>query len=182
MPQSKGKMQRNTPAILLGRIWASECRKLRDYEESCESCKDFWRLVRGRSGSVQTEDYKVVKGLRNGVVPVDVFWVVTKISGVVDLVLKELKSQDLLVIEGTIEGRITNDACNFIVNKVPRLTSIGTLHQKILIKSPPLNRQHQVSSRFHGSIANDMTPHLERVAEKRVLAGTFLVFRICGFE
>lgn len=33
----------------------------------------------------------------------NVFWVVTKISGVVDLVLKELKSQDLLVIEGTIE-------------------------------------------------------------------------------
>lgn len=112
----------------------------------------------------------------------NVFWVVTKISGVVDLILKELKSQDLLVIEGIIESRITNDACNLIANKVPRLTSIVTLHQKILIKSPPLNRQHQISSRFHGSIADDMTPHLERVAEKRVLAGTLLVFGICGFE
>lgn len=112
----------------------------------------------------------------------DIFWVVTKISGVVDLVLKELKSQDLLVTEGTIDSRITNDACNLIVNKVPRLTSIVTLHQKILIKSPPLNSQHQVSPRFHGSIANDMTPHLERVAEKRVFACTFLVFGICGFE
>lgn len=172
MPQSKGKMQRNTPAILLGRIWASECRKLRDCEESCGSCS-------GRSGSVQTGNYKVVKALRNGVVPVDVFWVVTKISGVVDFILKELKSQNLLVIEAMIKSRITNDACNFIVNKVPRLTSIVTLHQKILIKGPPLNRQHQVSSRFHGSIANDMTPHLERVAKKRVLAGTFLVFGIC---
>ena len=124
----------------------------------------------------------MVKVLRNGVVPVDIFWFVTKISGVVDLVLKELKSQDLLVIESTIDSRITNDACNFVVNKVPRLTSIVTLHQKILIKSPPLNRQHQVSPRFHGSIANDMTPHLERVAEKRVLAGTFLVFGICRFK
>lgn len=115
-------------------------------------------------------------------VPVDVFWVVTKISGVVDLILKKLKIQDLLVMEGVVESRITNDACNFIANKVPRLTSIVTLHQKILIKSPPLNCQHQISSRFHGSIANDMTPHLERVAEKRILAGTLLVFGICGFE
>lgn len=131
---------------------------------------------------VQRGDYKVVKGLRNGVVPVDVLWFVTKISGVVDLILKELKSQDLLVIEGIIESRITNDACNFIINKIPWLASIVTLHQKILIKSPPLDRQHQVSSRFHGSIANDKTPHLERIAEKRVLAGTFLVFGICGFE
>lgn len=131
---------------------------------------------------VQRGDYKVVKRLRNGVVPVDVFWFVTKISGVVDLVLKELKSQVLLVIEGMIESRITNDACNFIINKVLWLASIVTLHQKIVIKSPPLNRQHQVSSRFHGSITNDTTPHLERVAEKRVLAGTFLVFGICGFE
>lgn len=112
----------------------------------------------------------------------DVFWFVTKISGVIDLVLKELKSQDLLVTEGIIGSRITYDACNFIINKVPWLASIVTLHQKILIKSPPLNGQHQVSSRFHGSIANDITPHLERVAEKRVLAGTFLVFGICGFE
>lgn len=73
----------------------------------------------------------MLKGLRNGVAPVDIFWVITKVSGVVDLVLKELKSQDLLVIEGTIDSRITNDACNFIVNKVPRLTSIVALHQKI---------------------------------------------------
>lgn len=135
-----------------------------------------------RISIVKRGNNKVVKGLRKGGVPVDVFWIVTKISGVVDLVLKELKSQDLLVIEGIIESRITNDACNFIINKVPWLTSIVTLHQKILIKSPPLNRQHQVSSRFHGSIANDITPHLERVAEKRVLAGTFFVFGISGFE
>lgn len=124
----------------------------------------------------------MAKDFKNGVVPVDIFWIVPKIRGVVDLVLKELKSQDPLVIEGAIDTRITNDACNFIVNKVPRLTSIVTLHQKILIKSPPLNRQHQVSPRFHGSIANDMTPHLQSVAEKCVLAGAFLVFRICGFE
>lgn len=112
----------------------------------------------------------------------DIFWVVAKISGVVDLVLEELKSQHLLVREGAIDSRITNDAGNFIVNEVPRLTSIVTLHQKILIKSPPLNRQHQVSSRFHGSITNDMTPHLQRVAEKCVLAGAFLVFGVCRFE
>lgn len=43
-----------------------------------------------RISIVKRGNYKVVKGLRNGVVPVDVFWVVTKISGVVDLVLKEL--------------------------------------------------------------------------------------------
>lgn len=96
----------------------------------------------------------------------DIFWVVTKIRGVVDLVLKELKSQDLLVREAAIDSGITNDACNFIANKVPRLTSIVALHQEILIKSPPLNRQHQISPRFHGSIANDMTPHFQRVAEK----------------
>lgn len=124
----------------------------------------------------------MVKSLRSGVVPVDIFWVVTKIRGVVDLVLKELISQDLLVTEAAIDSGTTNDACNFIANKVPRLTSIVALHQEILIKSPPLNRQHQVSPRFHGSITNNMTPHLQRVAEKCVLAGAFLVFGICGFE
>lgn len=70
----------------------------------------------------------MLKGIRTGGLPVDIFWVATKISGVVDLVLKELKSQDLLVIESTIDSRITNDACNFIANKVPWLTSVVTSH------------------------------------------------------
>ncbi len=59
---------------------------------------------------------------------------------------------------------------------------IVTLHQEIALQSPGLDRQHQVSSSFHGAITDHPTPHLQRVAEEGVFAATFLILGIGRFK
>ena len=103
----------------------------------------------------------------------DVFRVGAEVGGVVDFVFEELGknvSEVISLISTPRErGRETTyDAGDLVADEIVWLIMIIIREQKVVVQSPGQDREHEISPRLHGGVADNVAPHLHGIGEEGI--------------
>lgn len=77
---------------------------------------------------------------------------------------------------------LEQDPRHLVADEVGRLVHVVGLEQEVVAQRPLEHGQHQVAAPFHGRVARDMAPQLDRVRQQCVFRRAFLVFSVGAVE
>ncbi len=81
-------------------------------------------------------------------------------------------------VRGMVDLVVEQNAADLVAYKLRRLDVVAVQVEEVVLETPSLNGQHEIASRLHILIVDDLAPHLDAIAGHRVFRRTLLVLAI----